>query len=210
MLDTAVYVGAGTDIIPVLLFRNIGTFIYIDSQPLTEFGSVELRPEYLRPDFPRKFSATIARFGFRKINGGDPNTHIYVHPKKQTILKYFMSARFPIVDGRLLAEIKEANTLICCGHHPAGILLNMMKSGPKVFIGDNKTVYSCDDDPDEVPTVIGAIKSDPNIISKFIRFDIPSNNYNYWEHLYIEAFHVARFSVSEYRSLNELIKNCPR
>jgi len=37
-MNTAVYIGAGIDIVPVLLFPNITKFIYIDSQPLTEFG----------------------------------------------------------------------------------------------------------------------------------------------------------------------------
>jgi hypothetical protein len=209
MLDTAVYVGAGTDIIPVILFRNIGTFIYIDSQPLTEFGSVELRPGYMRPNFPHKFATTIAKLGFRKISTNDSDTHIYVHPIKRTTLKYFMSVRFPSVNKELLAEISEANTLICCGHFPSGELLNMMKPGPKIFIGDNKTAYSCEDEPDEFPTVVSIIRSNPSVISKFIRFDIPTDNYNYWEPLYVESFHVARFPVSEYRSLQELIKTCP-
>jgi hypothetical protein len=207
MLDTAIYVGAGIDIIPVLLFRNIGTFIYVDSQPLTEFGSIKFCPEYTRPDFPKKFAMTIAKCGFRKISVGDPNTHVFVHPTRLTTIKYFMSVRFPYVENKeLLAAISEANTLICCGYHPSGILLNMMKCGPKVFIGNNITIYNCEDEPDEFPTVLSVIRSNPSIISKFIRFDIPSNNYNYWELLYIEAFHVARFPVSEYKSLNEFIK----
>lgn len=210
MLDTAVYVGAGTDIIPVLLFKNVGTFIYIDSQPLTEFGLLELRPGYARPNFPNKFAMVIAKFGFRKISGDDPNTHVYVHPTKRTTVKYFMSVCFPFVENKqLLTEISEANTLICCGHNPSGRLLNMMKPGRKVFIGNNNTVYDCEDEPDEFPTVLSVIRSNPDIISKFIRFDIPSNNYNYWEPLYVEAFHVARFPVSEYRSLNEFIKTFP-
>jgi len=205
MLDTAVYVGAGTDIIPVLLFRNIGTFIYVDSQPLTEFGSVEPCPEYARPKFPHKFATTISKFGFRKISGDDPNLQVYVHPIRRTTLKYFMSVRFPDVSKELLAEISEANTLICCGHFPSGKLLDMMKPGPKVFIGNNKTAYSAEDEPDEFPTIITTIRSNPAFISNFIRFDIPNNNYNYWEPLYVETYHVARFPVSNYRSLEELI-----
>jgi hypothetical protein len=209
MLDTAVYVGAGTDIIPLLLFRNVGKFIYIDSQPLTEFGSIEPQPHYARPKFPYRFAATIAKFGFRKISSDDPNIHIYVHPIKRTTLKYYMSVRFPKVSNELLAEIGEANTLICCGHLPAGKLLHMMKPGPKVFIGNNITVYNCEDEPDEFPTILSIIRSNPNIISKYIRVDIPNNGYKYWEDFYIESHHVARFPVSEYKSLEDFIKTFP-
>jgi hypothetical protein len=209
MLDTAVYVGAGTDIIPLLLFRNVGKFIYIDSQPLTEFGSLEPRPQYARPNFPYIFDTTIAKFGFRKISSDDPNKHVYVHPIKQITLKYYMSVCFPKVSNELLAEIGEANTLICCGHHPSGKLLRMMKPGPKLFIGNNETVYNCEDEPDEFPTVLSIIRSNPNIISKYIRFDIPNNGYKYWEDFYIESQHVARFPVSEYASLEEFIKTFP-
>ena len=38
-MQQAVYVGAGHDIIPVLVFRDIKKFIYIDSQPFSEHGT---------------------------------------------------------------------------------------------------------------------------------------------------------------------------
>jgi hypothetical protein len=164
----------------------------------------------MRPDFPRIFAITIAKFGFRKISGTDPNIHVYVHPVKRTTVKYFMSVCFPFVENKeLLAAISEANTLICCGYHPSGKLLTMMKPGPKVFIGNNTTVYSCEDELDEFPTVLSIIRSNPSVISKFIRFDIPNNGYKYWENFYIESQHVARFPVSEYKSLEEFIKTFP-
>ena len=41
-MQKAIYVGAGTDILPLLCYPNIKKWIYIDSQPNNEFG-----PEYV-------------------------------------------------------------------------------------------------------------------------------------------------------------------
>jgi hypothetical protein len=95
MNNTAVYIGAGMDVKPILLFKHIRNFIYVDSQPLTEFGSTELRPEYERPDFPVRFYQMMNRLGFIRSFNENTNLQHYVHPTTGTCVKYFMSERFP-------------------------------------------------------------------------------------------------------------------
>jgi hypothetical protein len=63
----AVYIGAGVDIIPVLLFPQIKEFIYIDSQPFSEFGTLTYQ-EYDKLQNPendvlKNSNNTLLRFG---------------------------------------------------------------------------------------------------------------------------------------------------
>ena len=74
-----------------------------------------------------------------------------------------------------------------------------MKPGPKIFIGNNQTVYLPDDEDD----VCNILYKNNNSITQFIRFDIPKN-YPYWEPLYVEEVHLIDFSVTTHNSLKNL------
>jgi hypothetical protein len=207
MSDTAVYVGAGTDIKPLLIFKNIGTFIYIDSQPLTEFGSTALFSGCARPKFPLQIYQILTKHGFIKTNQKTPNLHEYYNPKTGRTLKYYMNCCFPKdLSQELLNTIKLANTLICCGHTPSAGLITMMKPGPKTFIGDNKTCYHTEPDDEEYFTVDQALREDPSLMTNYIRFDIPKG-YPYWEDAYTEESHTTRFVITTYKSIQDLYKS---
>lgn len=201
MGDTAVYIGAGTDIVPILKFKNIKTFIYVDSQPLTEFGSIEPYPEYERSQFPIRFYTLMKKYGFHKIYNEDTLVHIYYNPISRITLKYFMSVCFPNnLSDLLLQEISRADTLICCGYLPGETILDLMKPGPKIFIGNDITCYN----DDSVRTVAGALKENSALMSEYIRIDF-TKGYPYWEESNIEENHVARFNVTIYKTLQDMI-----
>jgi hypothetical protein len=48
---SAFYPGAGIDIFPLIMFRSIKKWIYMDSQPKSEFGNIEFngcgRPKFI-------------------------------------------------------------------------------------------------------------------------------------------------------------------
>jgi hypothetical protein len=206
MPDTAVYVGAGTDIKPLLIFKYISTFIYIDSQPLTEFGNAALFSGCARPKFPLQIYQILTKHGFIKTTQITPNLHEYYNPKTGRTLKYYMNCCFPKdLPQCLLNDIKTANTLICCGHSPPAALISMMKSGPKTFIGDNKTCYNLEQGDEQYFTVDQALREDPSLMTNYMRFDIPQG-YPYWEDEYTDITHTSRFIVSSYKSIEELYK----
>lgn len=228
--DTAVYIGAGIDVLPLLLFRNIRTFIYIDSQPLTEFGSSELRECFSRPNFLTNFTQTMKKIGYNKVYKRAENLHEYVHHTRMTEVLYFMNNRFPhALDTLALNYIKTASILIGCGYNPHKSIIDMMKPGPKVFVGNNHTVYLSprmmnkpwylntyirkwcqtdveDEDDDDKVGVFKYIYENPGTIESFWRFDVPQN-YPYYEPSYVEEPHIVKFSVTQHESLENLYTN---
>ena len=192
----AVYIGAGIDIIPILLFRHIQTFIYIDSE------SDYIDKNY-RTKFFWNFHDTISSIGYIKIpNIDNTNLHTYKHYSRNTEVLYFMNTNFPTGLTELVKDyISRASTLICCGHNPNKVILDLMKPGPKIFIGNNQTVYL----PDEKDDVCNSIYKNNNLIKEFIRFDIP-DNYPYWKSLYVEDVHMKDFRITTYNSLESLYR----
>ena len=210
MSDTAVYVGAGSDIKPLLIFKYISTFIYIDSQPLTEFGGIALFPECARPKFPLQIYKTLTKHGFIKIVQNTPNLHEYYNPKTRRTLKYYMNCCFPkALSQDLLNDIKSANILICCGYTPCAELITMMNPGPKTFIGDNKTCYHLEEDDEQYFTIDQALRENPSLMTNYIRFDIPKG-YPYWEDDYTDTTHTSHFTISSYKSIEDLYEKSKR
>lgn len=201
---TAVYIGAGLDLIPLVLFRHmIHTFIYVDCQPLTEFANVQLCPEYERPEFLRRVNNKMVRFGFSKTLVSK-NLNVYVHDKSGVKVYYYTSQRFPhSIDTSLVKAISEASVLICCGHTPNAQILSMMKPGPKIFIGDNKSCYLYDNEDDEL--LIQKIHTDPSLFSSYLRFSIP-DEYKYWLDDEIIT-DIKNFKVTEHLSLKNLFSS---
>jgi hypothetical protein len=216
--DTAVYIGAGIDVLPLLLFRNIRRFIYIDSQPLTEFGSCELHEQFSRPNFTMNFTQTMKKIGYNKVYKRAENLYEYVHHTRMTEVLYFMNNRFPhALDELAHTYIKTASILIGCGYNPDKSIIDMMKPGSKVFVGNNHTVYlnpciinkqwckieTTDEDDDDKNGVFKYIHENNSIIESFWRFDVPQD-YLYYEPCYVEEPHIVKFSVTQHNSLANL------
>ena len=204
-MATAVYVGAGLDFIPIMLFRQtIKTFIYVDSQPLTEFGSLPPCEEFSRPKFSMGIYHKIKQYGFKKCSGeSTTNLDVYMHTKRGTELYYYKNQRFPYaVDPECVSAISKASILFCCGYIPCEKILEMMKPGPITFIGDNKTEYNYDEEEDE-SQLVKILNETPKIFETYMRFDIPKL-YKWWDGEIVEEWHVANFKVANYSSLQEL------
>lgn len=181
--DTAVYVGAGIDVLPLLLFRNIRLFIYIDS------GGNDY-----------EFRKTIGNIGYNKVNSRvGLNPREYLHNSRGTRVLYFMNNSFPdSLDPLALDYIKKASILICCGYNPHCSILDLMKDGPKIFIGNNKTNYVR-----EIDGVYKKIRDDRNQIEEYFRFDIP-DLYPYDKSQYVEEHHIVKMPVTRHYSLDQL------
>jgi hypothetical protein len=180
--DTAVYICAGLDFIPVFKFREIRTFVYADC----------------RPKFALELYQAMRQLGFKKIVSDEKDLNIYVNSKNGVTIKYYMNLQFPNdkAAGSFLYEVKNASVLICCSGTVDRTILDYMKSGPKMFIGDNKTNYNGID---------LSIIEDPGIFETYYKINIP-NNYHYWENDRFDASDYLRFDITKHESLKDLCK----
>jgi hypothetical protein len=194
----AVYVGAGDDVSPAIVFPHIKTFIYVDSQPLTEYGGVSLRPEYERPNFPKRVTTSMNKHGFF-LGAERKCTEPYVYYNKQTLqkIKYYMNCCFPNCSERLLRDIKRSSILICCGHNPCASIIKCMKDGTKTFIGNNITCYDGSKD-DGYRTVDEELLENPSLMDTYLRFDVIEKN---------SGYDVSSKSVSWHKNIIDLYKN---
>jgi hypothetical protein len=153
----AVYIGAGIDIVPVLLFDTIDEYIYIDSQPFSEFGTQTYivktntskhvsRDERFFNDFSR------GNFMENLINVMKQNYFIMVEKNDDFLLfknnkktiKYYYSCAFPeYITKEMKDELKDCNVLILVGHDPHKDILKYIKL-PTTIIASNNTVYRPD------------------------------------------------------------------
>ena len=117
--------GAGMDFTPVRLFDWIDQFIYIDSQPLTEFGSLEPCKEFSRPQFESTLIAALRALGcVTRL----PNSNLILLKLidgRQVL--YYINNCFPHIDASCRDLMGTASVLICCGHIPNPLILTYMK-----------------------------------------------------------------------------------
>ena len=115
---SAFYPGAGTDLTPVVLFPEIKTWHYMDSQPQSEYGDVIL----YRPKFLNQLNQTMNQCGFELLQVEDTLRTYFSLSTDQTIY-YETSTVFP----KAWDPNKHAgSTLVLCGY-------DMESSGPSFF-----------------------------------------------------------------------------
>jgi hypothetical protein len=197
-MDQAVYIGAGCDIIPVLVFRDIKKFIYIDSKPFSEHGISVYTKDYVSLDTTietREIYEENNLFGrsnfisdFEQIMNQNnfilelKTKYCLIYKNKyDQIIKYHISCSFPeFLTEEIINDIKECNTLILCGHIPNKKILSMMKY-PKTIIGNCHTVYSYIESDNEHDRVSEYLLKYPYIMEKYILMK-EINPYEHWEH----------------------------
>lgn len=153
-MQTALYIGCGTDVAPILALQqppfNVTRFVLVDSQPLTEFGDIK-GPGLERPFFIQNFRSAMMRIGYSFSRKCKDNNFLFVNRKLSTTVSLWYNQAFPFctAPSKLVHEMASAETLIVCGHNPHKSILNFMKC-PRLFVSDSKTVL-CDDENEVDP-----------------------------------------------------------
>ena len=112
---SAFYPGAGTDLTPAVLFPEIKTWYYMDSQPQSEHGDVVL----YRPKFLNELDQAMQRCGF-KMKEVENHFLTYFSSDTEQTIYYETSTIFP----KAWDPVKHAgSTLVLCGY-------DMESSGP--------------------------------------------------------------------------------
>jgi len=150
-----VYIGAGTDVsILKAKIDTVNLYVFVDSQPKSEFGKVATSNEDQIP-FKKKFKKQLKKnmktAGFRKIKklvfGEDkkcsPGLIIFASKSGKTVY-YFYNTLYPTVDSLLLDFIKSCEYLFVSGHEPEDNIISRIENNI-TFIGGTNTIFSVDD-----------------------------------------------------------------
>lgn len=140
----AVYIGAGTDLKPVIALRNITLFYYIDCRPYYEFGINKRTlcpPNCIgmsMPPFITNIYKEMEQYGFTKIQDRK-NKLLFQNEIGQTIV-YFINTSIPHHIHTIIPDINDFTDFIVIGHDPDSTILQYTKH--KVhFWGNSQTWY---------------------------------------------------------------------
>lgn len=204
-MTKAVYIGAGLDIVPVLLNENIKDFIYIDSQPTSEFGMLGfVNKKFFRKNFLESLKNIMHNNNFKlKIN--ENNCLKYFNEDTNQTINYYINTPFPEkLDDNLIEQIKECDVIICIGHDPDKKILEYIKH-PFSFIGSTHTCYEYNKETYETPHNSTFLELYENNF-KVNKYNLIAEKtyYEYWKHDKINKKILNNFNIKQYDSLKDL------
>lgn len=222
-MNKALYIGAGLDILPVLLFPFLKEFIFIDSQPFSDHGthayyvedekyisSYVLKKDrfenlFSRPTFLPSLEKVMNQNNFKPVQL-TLDYILYQNNLTNQTIKYYYSCSFPeYLDNNIIDEIKSCNTIIVCGHHPDKVVLEYLQS-PTYLIGDSRTVYKIDSDDDNFEkSLIKSILDTPSLISHYFLMK-HLEDYEWWKTDTLVPDVVDKYKVEECSNLEEMEK----
>jgi hypothetical protein len=191
----AIYIGAGIDIVPVLLFDTIDEYIYIDSQPFSEFGTQtyiiktntakhvsrdeRFFNDFSRGNFMENLINVMKQNYFRMVEKND-DFLLFKNDKKT--IKYYYSCAFPEhITEEMKDELKDCNVLILIGHDPHKNILKYIKL-PTTIIASDNTVYRSplEEDDDYEKSTFKTLNENKNLIKEGYLFKMVKD-YDYWD-----------------------------
>lgn len=108
----AFYPGAGLDITPIVLFPQITEWYYMDSQPMSEFGSL-IFPGCERPFFIDRLKKIMGQIGMECMIHTD-HFLFFLHPTTKCKVTYYINASFP---EALKYCYLPCTVLVACGYN---------------------------------------------------------------------------------------------
>jgi hypothetical protein len=181
---SALYIGAGLDLDPLKLYKNIKEFHYVDSAPRSGHGYMKRYngyPSHLyRAKFIENLDNEMSKNNFRllKILGD-----IRLYSNNSQKLWYHTNVSIP----QDIDKIRGINfhKLIVAGHDPHIDILNLTKN-KLTFIGNTNTVYKyCKNEYEHDNQLTKQIHENENIRNIFESFEMFTNEginkFNKWE-----------------------------
>ncbi len=176
------YIGAGLDIIPIIVIPEVNEFIYIDSRPTTAYGDWRLKDEsisFYEKSFLPRLNQRLQNNNFT-LKRSEEKYLEYTNPKSQT-LKYYINTAFPNVGDPAKADISKSEHLVLCGYDPHKSIIQMMPQLKYIWTNQH-TVYSANDfdsEEDKNNSTFRMLRSDPG--SYQYRLMKEKVAFEYWE-----------------------------
>jgi hypothetical protein len=180
-MKSAFYPGAGTDIVPPIVFRSIKHWTYMDSQPRSEFGN-NFYKGFSRPRFIPTLITVMNQNGF-ELRTTEADVFTFYHPIHEQTIRYETNSVFP---DALKRHHLECDTLVLCGYE--------LTNPPRNFIDYYSHIIT------NSHTVID--ETDEKILlSKDVSTMIYNNNWCYWEPANLTTRKIQRYVTIVDRSL---------
>lgn len=160
-MTSAFYPGAGTDIIPPILFRSIKKWFYMDSQPRSEHGN-DLYEGFSRPQFIPSLLTIMNQNGF-EFQTMEDNIFTFYHPIHEQTIIYETNSVFPTA---LQMRHRTCNTLVLCGYELTNPPTNFISSYPHIITNS----ITCYDESDQ-----------KILLSKHVSTMLYDKDWKYWE-----------------------------
>ena len=156
---SALYIGAGTDTMPMIHCKWIHDFICVDSQPDSMFGiqksgrlTAEGRDTFYCPEFMGQLETVYNQLGLRETkHPSKPNVKVYANHLKRII--YYPNTAIPDHHFFLKDAIRKVDTLIVAGFDPDSIILNYVTKRLD-FIGMEGTNYDAEENPSNQNSIL--------------------------------------------------------
>ena len=180
------YIGANTHLAPVRHFPNTKEFVFIDTQPRSEFDKENIFETcFYRHRFYKRLLRTLSQYGFILLSTTvldkqyvkthyqhcNPTLLYFSNPVTRQTVKYYISTNIlynmcPVLEQ----DIRQTDGLIISGYHPHQKVLDYLPKSITWYCY-NSTCYSYDEyNPD---TIIGTLHRE-NMIGTFIVMDYHS------------------------------------
>ena len=168
------YIGVWHHIKPVIHFPNVKEFIFIDTQPRSEWDQHVFEPVFYRDNFYQELINKCAKYNFilqdtfefdksyhQKIMTEEqkkefnipefinPTLLTFINHETRQVIKYYISTNIIYnMTDQLSIDIAESDAMIISGYFPNIKVFDYFDK-PKVFIGYDMTYYGFNEDPDD-------------------------------------------------------------
>ena len=160
-MKSAFYPGAGTDIVPPIVFRSIKHWTYMDSQPRSEFGN-NFYKGFSRPRFIPTLITVMNQNGF-ELRTTEEDIFTFYHPIHEQTIRYETNAVFPEALNR---NHRKCDTLVLSGYELTNPPRNFIASYSHIITDSN----TCHDEADE-----------KILLPKNVSTMVYNKNWAYWD-----------------------------
>jgi hypothetical protein len=150
---TLVYIGCGTDFDLLSELKQIKNFIYIDSQPKSEYGYIEFDTGYFhRKNYMTNFSENIDK-SFIKVNLAPSYPDVYLNFVTDQTLYHYYNLPFPWTNKifqsiitkddikKLINLLGSTTHLVIKGYNPDTKIFKYFNNNQITLITDKNTYY---------------------------------------------------------------------